>query len=66
MCHRLCSKLEMSSEQNLYSGRRRQTRNQQVKYIMCQIVINVMEKNKKGKGDVRLKIRELGKAPLKK
>ena len=32
---------------------------------MCQIVINVMEKNKSRKEDVRFKIRELGKAPLK-
>ena len=32
---------------------------------MCQIVINVLDKNKLRKEDVRFKIRELGKAPLK-
>lgn len=65
MCPRLCWKLERSSEQKLSSGRRRQDKKLTNEICMCQIVINVMEKNKLRKEDVRFKIRELGKAPLK-
>lgn len=54
VCHTLYTKLETSSEQNLYSGRRKQDKKKQVKYVAFQMVINVMEKNKVGKEDVSL------------
>lgn len=65
MCHIFYSKLETSSEQNLYSGRRRHTKNQREKYIANRMVINVTEKNKAGKGDMRFRIRTLGRASQK-